>query len=104
VGTRVERTTMGFEAVGGSVPLPDDLSCRELVELVTDYLEQALPPGERLRFERHLATCAGCDAYLRQLDATLRAAGRLTEASLPADARGALLRAFRGWRRRAPLA
>jgi anti-sigma factor RsiW len=79
----------------------DDLSCRELVELVTDYLERALPLEDRLRFERHLAICAGCTAYIRQLEATLHAAGRLTGASLPADVRGALLRAFRDWKRRA---
>jgi anti-sigma factor RsiW len=80
----------------------EDLACRELVELVTDYLERALPSEERLRFERHLAICDGCTAYIHQLEATLHAAGRLTEASLPADARGALLGAFRDWKRRAP--
>jgi anti-sigma factor RsiW len=85
-----------------STALPDDLSCRQLVELVTDYLERALPPGERLRFEGHLAICSGCAAYLRQLDVTRRAVGRLTEASLPGDAREELLRAFRDWRRGRP--
>jgi len=68
---------------------------------VTDYLERTLPNAERTRFERHLATCPGCAAYLRQLDATRHAAGRLTEASLPGEARDALLRAFRDWKRRA---
>jgi anti-sigma factor RsiW len=85
-----------------SAALPDDLSCRELVELVTDYLERALPLGERLRFERHLAICPGCAAYLRQLDVTRRAVGRLTDASLRGDAREELLRAFRDWKRGRP--
>jgi anti-sigma factor RsiW len=80
----------------------EDLSCRELVELVTDYLERALPPGDRARFERHLAECPGCTAHLQHLRVTLRAAGRLAEASLPGDAREALLRAFRGWKRLPP--
>jgi anti-sigma factor RsiW len=87
-----------------SAAFPADLSCRELVELVTDYLERALPLEERLRFELHLATCPGCTAYVRQLHVTLRAAGRLTQASLPGHAREALLRAFRDWKRRAPWA
>jgi anti-sigma factor RsiW len=83
--------------------LPGDLECRELVELVTDYLEDALAPDERVRFERHLSGCDGCTAYLGQLRATLRAAGRLTERSLPDGARDRLLDAFRNWKRwRAP--
>jgi anti-sigma factor RsiW len=78
---------------------PRELDCRELVELVTDYLEGALPPEERLRFELHLEVCEGCREYLRQLRATLRTAGRLTEGSLPVGVRSRLLAAFRGWRR-----
>jgi anti-sigma factor RsiW len=48
------------------------MSCQELVELVTDYLEGALDAGERARFEEHLAECAGCRAYLAQMRSTLR--------------------------------
>jgi anti-sigma factor RsiW len=66
---------------------------------VTDYLEGALAPDERVRFERHLADCDGCTAYLRQIRATLRAAGRLTERSLPDGVRDRFLEAFRSWRR-----
>jgi anti-sigma factor RsiW len=49
------------------------LSCRDLVELVTDYLEDALPAAERLRFEEHVAACEGCGAYLDQMRRTLAA-------------------------------
>jgi anti-sigma factor RsiW len=87
-----------------SAALPRDLECRELVELVTEYLEGVLAPEERTRFERHLAICPGCAVYLRQLRRTLRAVGRLTERSLSEDARDRLLRAFRGWKRRRTLA
>ena len=52
-----------------------DLSCRELVELVTEYLEGALPEGERARFEAHLANCAGCETYLEQVRATIALVG-----------------------------
>ena len=79
--------------------LSGDLACRELVELVTDYLEGALAPAERDRFEAHLAACDGCSEHLRQLRTTLRVAGSLTERSVPEDARDRLLAAFRGWKR-----
>ena len=82
--------------------IADDLTCQQLVELVTDYLEEALPPRERRRFEEHLAHCPGCGAYLEQMRATIRLTGRLTEASLRDDARDDLLRLFRDWRRRSP--
>ena len=47
--------------------MPDPLTCRELVELITDYLEGAMPPDERARFEAHVAECDGCEAYVRQM-------------------------------------
>ena len=80
----------------------DDLTCRELVELVTEYLEGTLQPLERDRFEAHLEGCSKCGAYLDQMRATLAAARRLSERSLPRGARVALLRAFRGWKGRRP--
>lgn len=75
-----------------------DLTCRELVELVTHYLEGALSPAAHARFERHLRSCAACPRYVDQLRATVRALGRLREDDLPEPARGALLTAFRTWK------
>jgi anti-sigma factor RsiW len=75
------------------------LTCRELVELVTEYLEGALPASERARFDQHLAACAGCRAHLEQVRLTIELAGRLTEETIPPAARDALLEAFRGWSR-----
>ena len=57
--------------------LSDDLACHELVELVTDYLEDALAPLERARLERHLDQCAGCREYLAQMRQTIQALGRV---------------------------
>jgi anti-sigma factor RsiW len=51
------------------------MSCRELVELVTEYLEGGLPEDERARFEAHLEACAGCVRYLEQILETVRLAG-----------------------------
>lgn len=78
-------------------PPPGFPSCAELVDLITDYLEGALPAPELARFEEHLAACVGCRAYLDQMRASVAATGRLTEESLDAEARDALLGAFRGW-------
>jgi anti-sigma factor RsiW len=77
----------------------DELSCQELVELVTDFLEGMLPAEMRKRFERHIAHCSGCQTYLEQMRATIRATGTLTPESLPPEAERALLEAFRGWKR-----
>ena len=74
------------------------MSCNELVELVTEYLERALPPGERARFEAHLAQCPGCRVYLQQMRQTIRVVGRLSEEDLAPAARDKLLRAFRAWK------
>ena len=74
------------------------LTCSELVELVTDYLEGALPSELHDRFERHIAHCSGCQTYLQQMRATIRATGTLTVESVTPDAESTLLDAFRGWR------
>jgi anti-sigma factor RsiW len=74
------------------------LTCRELVELVTDYLEGRLPDAERERFDRHIAGCDGCTTYVEQMRITLRALGRIPEESITAEARDALLHAFRDYR------
>lgn len=74
------------------------MTCRELVELVTDYLDGALPSRERERVEAHLAKCRGCSEYVEQMRQTIRLTGRLREDDVPREAREALLTAFRGWR------
>jgi len=76
----------------------EQLSCQELVELVTDYLEGALPEDERQRFEEHLGSCAGCRKYFDQMKTTLRVTGKLAPASLSPEAEEALVHAFRNWR------
>lgn len=76
-----------------------ELTCRELVELVTDYFERALPPPEQARFDEHLMACAPCQAHLDQMRGTIDLVGRLTEASLSPDAERDLLQAFRDWKR-----
>jgi len=76
-----------------------ELTCRELVELVTDYLEDALSPEERARFEEHIGTCDACSTYLDQIRTTVAVAGKLSEERVAPAARDALLQAFRTWKR-----
>lgn len=76
-----------------------EIACRQLVELVSDYLEGRLPPEERARFDAHLADCDGCATYLEQMRQTIRALGHVPEESLTDEARDRLLEAFRDWPR-----
>jgi anti-sigma factor RsiW len=78
--------------------IAEELSCQELVELVTEYFEGALSPQEALRFEQHAATCKGCGRYLDQMRRTIEIAGLLTPDSIPPAAEAALLHAFRDWK------
>jgi len=75
-----------------------DLTCKELVEIVTDYIEDTLPPDERDRFETHLGTCDGCRTYLEQMRETIRLTGMLREEEISPLARDELLEVFRGWK------
>jgi anti-sigma factor RsiW len=75
-----------------------ELTCAELVELVTDYLEGRLPDLERRRFDEHLTGCDGCTAYVEQMRTTIAVAGRVPAPDVPAELQERLLEAFRGWR------
>jgi anti-sigma factor RsiW len=78
--------------------MEDDLTCQELVELVTAYIEGALPLHERARFEAHLAVCRGCTIYVEQMRQTIRLLGTLTETTMSPQARDDLLVTFRRWK------
>jgi anti-sigma factor (TIGR02949 family) len=80
-------------------PMAEDLACREVVELVTDYLEGEMAPDDRRAFDRHLAACEGCQDYLEQLRTVIRVVGRPTVDAVPPETMAGLLRAFRDWRR-----
>jgi len=79
--------------------MAEHISCQEVIELVTDYLERALPSEEASLFEQHINFCDGCEWYLDQMRATIAAVGRVEEENVPPEARDKLLTAFRDWRR-----
>jgi anti-sigma factor RsiW len=81
---------------------PGDLTCRELVELVSDYLDGELPDRERARFESHIAACEACTAYVFQMRQTLLVVGAIPPESITPDAERELLEAFRGWKSGGP--
>jgi anti-sigma factor RsiW len=76
------------------------ITCAQLVELVTDYLEGELDELTARRFEEHLALCPGCRTYVEQFRQVIQAAGQVAEDDLSWQARTHLLAAFRGWRER----
>jgi anti-sigma factor RsiW len=75
-----------------------ELTCAELVELVTDYLEGRLPDRERRRFDAHLTECDGCTAFVQQMRATIAVSGRVPPPELSPALEERLREAFRGWR------
>ena len=75
-----------------------EFTCRELVEALTDYLEDAMPADDRARLEAHLADCDGCTNALRQFRDTIRVTGHLTEEHVAEPSRESIRQVFRRWR------
>ena len=81
-----------------SPPPADELSCRELVELVTAYFDAALAEGDRARFEAHLAACPACTRYLAQMRITIETLGEIGLENIKPEAKSELMSAFRDWK------
>ena len=77
---------------------PTGMSCKELVELITEYVEGTLPEPDRARFDQHLAFCAWCRTYLEQMRLTVKTLGKLTEDTIPEQTKSDLLAVFRDWK------
>jgi anti-sigma factor RsiW len=74
------------------------MTCQELVELVTEYLEGALSDLDRARFEEHVALCPMCQVHLEQLRVTVRELGTLREQDVDPAVLAELQERFRDWR------
>lgn len=93
------RSTSATPAVSPSpAAAPAGLTCQELVELVTAYLDGGLSAADRARFDGHLAICDGCTAYVEQMRQTIAMAGELRETDIEPEVRETLLGAFRDWK------
>jgi len=75
-----------------------DFTCKELVEVASDYLEERLSASERRRLEEHLGECEGCTTYLEQMRRTIRLIGDLREEHVSREAYEGLIVAFRTWK------
>jgi anti-sigma factor RsiW len=80
-------------------PSSEHVSCQQVVELVTDYVERALPADQTALFEQHLNFCDGCVWYVDQIRTTIASVGRIEEEDIPPETRERLLAAFRDWNR-----
>ncbi len=78
----------------------DHITCQELVEEASDYLEGALSSDNAELFEHHLNYCAGCERYVDEMNRTVGTAGKLREDEVPRETIEFLIEAFRG--RRSP--
>jgi anti-sigma factor RsiW len=76
----------------------NELVCQEMVELITDYLEGALPRAQRRRFEAHLAACEHCSEYLEQMRVTIRLTGSLRDEDMSPAIREEFTDLYRRWR------
>ncbi len=76
----------------------DELNCQEVVELVTDYLEQALLPEMQVQFEEHVEECPGCDTYIKQVQQTIMMLRKLAEQPVFPESKQELLEIFRNWK------
>jgi anti-sigma factor RsiW len=76
----------------------NELVCQEMVELITDYLEGALPRAQRRRFEAHLAACEHCSEYLEQMRVTIRLTGSLRDEDMSPAMREEFTDLYRRWR------
>jgi anti-sigma factor RsiW len=75
----------------------EQIVCREVLELITGYLDGALPADTRAAVEEHLSRCDGCTRMLAQFRRTIELTGMLTEEQVTESQRATLLNAFRGW-------
>ena len=73
------------------------MACNELVEIVTDYLDGALSPGELARVRDHLRSCDGCEAHVEQMRATVRVLRGEPDEQVPPQMADALADMFRSW-------
>jgi hypothetical protein len=76
---------------------PRALTCQEMVELMTDYLEAGLSKRNARKFERHLSGCDHCTEFLRQIRTTIALTGAVATDELSAQRERELTALFQRW-------
>lgn len=77
----------------------EHMTCKELVELVTEYIEGTLPDDVRIRVEAHLTSCEGCTNYVEQMRQTIQLTGKIREEQLSSEQKDDLLKLFHNWKK-----
>ncbi|HZU02582.1 MAG TPA: zf-HC2 domain-containing protein [Ktedonobacteraceae bacterium] len=81
------------------MPIDDEsLTCQQVVELITDYLENVLLAQTRKRLEEHMANCPGCETYMEQIRQTINLVHTLAEEPASPETKQELLQLFRKWK------
>ncbi len=75
------------------------ITCQELVDLVTDYLEAALPPEKNALFKEHLDACRACRTFLEQMRRTIQLTGALKAEHISPQVERELVDIFRDWKK-----
>lgn len=75
-----------------------EISCKELVDLVADYMDEAISDDARAKFEQHLSECGYCSAYVQQMHLTVKLTNKLTEPEADQPAPDELMNIFRKWK------
>lgn len=75
-----------------------NFSCKEVAELITDYLEGSFTLSQRLRFQMHIGLCVDCKNYLHQMKYTVATLGQLPAEPVPAEIKEALMKCFQNWK------
>ena len=73
------------------------LTCMDITELITNYLEGRLSLMDRIRFRMHIMMCRHCREYLNQMKITIRTVGKLPDEPIPADVHDDLMKCFKNW-------
>jgi len=87
--------------IDGKAEIGRGMTCHELVDLITEYTEQALDPAERAMFEAHLARCTGCQQHFHQIEATCKTLRRLGQVDVSPGTHAQLVGIYREWRQQA---
>ena len=76
-----------------------NMSCQEMTELITEFLDGSMPWFQRIRFQMHVGLCRGCRHYLGQMKLTIKTLGQLPPDPMPPEIRDEMLRRFRNWKK-----
>jgi len=79
-------------------PSPSSIECRQIADLLGDYLDGSLPKATRELLEWHIEGCGPCVAFVNTYRGTVNAATKLREVEIPRELKQRLLSVLRNQR------